>query len=331
MDFKFPVAECDVREAEWPRIERFREQLCTWHEWLFDDEHAIWGQIHSMLWNSMLFETINECRRLAEEAPSPNVGFNRDIAGFIDRSYAANQLLAIRRLTEANDRSDAITLPRLLNDMKANADLFTRELYVCYDGLPFDPEPVMRRVVDEGFASSRENGGMFFRWGDRTGPDAYDSSYRTHENFDRLIGVDGNHRTREEALSVEIFDKARSQLGVCSAVNRVASKFIAHAADASSRSQLDDLSERERNVTFAKIEACQRMICRVTAYISGPILFFGATTLIPTPQYDHLEHLDMGWLDPANLDAIAQHWNERTRKVEGWIDGGWDKLLKLPG
>src|SRR3546814_15325404 len=99
-----------------------------------------------MLWEDMVFRTINECRRLADKSPSQSVGFNRDVASFVDSGYVAKQLLAIRRLTEITKRGDAITLRRILDDMKSNADLFTREISVCHDGFTFAPGD-RKRVV----------------------------------------------------------------------------------------------------------------------------------------------------------------------------------------
>ena len=188
MVYEYLPSQCDVRVAELSRLKKFRARLSVWREWLSKDEHSIWQQIHKMLWNDMVFRTINECRRLAVENPSPNVGFNGPVAIFIDQSYVANQLLAIRRLTESNARGDAITLPRLLDDMKAHADLFTRELYVCHDGLPFDPEPARDRTLAKLAAEAAENNGVVGTWLATTGPEAYDTAIRTHVHFDRLVG-----------------------------------------------------------------------------------------------------------------------------------------------
>src|SRR3546814_16080301 len=102
------------------RLERFRERFTTWRLWLSKDEHSVWNQVYRMLWEDMVFRTINECRRLADKSPSQSVGFNRDVASFVDSGYVAKQLLAIRRLTEITKRGDAITLPRILDDMKSN-------------------------------------------------------------------------------------------------------------------------------------------------------------------------------------------------------------------
>lgn len=328
MTFDYPVSECDVRVCERPRLERFRERFGVWHEWLSKDEHSIWGQIHGMLWNDMVFRTINECRRIAHKSPSPNVDFNRAVASFIDEGYAAKQLLSIRRLTETSGRGDAITIPRLLDDMKANADLFTREIYVCHDGLPFDPEPARQRSRGKLAAEADKNGGVTVTSLPTKGPEAYDMATVVHKNFDRLTGTVGKPWSRDDKLDPAIFDQVKSKLGVCAGINKVASKFIAHAADAGSRGQLSD---KERSVTMNRIEACQRIICRVAAYIHSALLYIGSTGLIPTPQYDHLEHLEKGWLDPANSEALARYWDKRAEKVEKWTEGGWDKLLNLPG
>jgi hypothetical protein len=328
MQFDYQVSECDVREAELPRLEKFRERLSVWQEWISRDAHSIWRQIHGMLWNDMVFRTINECRRLAHENSSPNVVFNGAVASFIDEGYVAKQLLAIRRLTETRGGDDTITLPRLLDDMKANADLFTREIYVCYDGLPFDPEPARQRSLARLAEEARKTNGVTTTWLPTKGPEAYDMATLVHEHFDVLTGARGKPWSRDDKLDRNIFDRLKSKLGVCAGINKVASKFIAHAADAGSRRRLND---KERSVTLDRIEACHRIICRVAAYIHGPILYIGQRGLIPTPQFNHLEHLEKGWLDPANFDVITRYWDTRTKEVEKWTDGGWGKLLKLPG
>ncbi len=91
MSFDYPISECDVRESERPRLERFRERFSVWQEWLSKDEHSIWGQIHGMLWNDMVLRTVNECRRLAHKNPSPHVAFNGAVISFIDEGYAAKR------------------------------------------------------------------------------------------------------------------------------------------------------------------------------------------------------------------------------------------------
>src|SRR3546814_9835655 len=131
--------------------------------------------------------------------------------------------------------------------------------------------------------------------------------------FRRVLfrSANGAQWSRDDKLDPAIFDKIKSKLGACHGINKVASKFIAHAADAGSRGQV---SEKERRVTLDRIQVCQRLICRVAAYINGPLLYIGGSNLIPIPQYDHLENLEKAWLDPATADAIAEFWESRSEK-----------------
>jgi hypothetical protein len=146
-----------------------------------------------------------------------------------------------------------------------------------------------------------------------------------HEHFDRLIGSKGKLWCRDDKLGPVIFDRIKSKLGICDGINKVASKFIAHAADAGSRGRL---SERDRKITLNRIEACHRVICRVTAYIYGPLLYIGESPLISTPPFGHLENFDKPWLDQGNVSTIQSYWHRRAEQVEQWTQGGWEKLLK---
>ncbi|MHB1219518.1 MAG: hypothetical protein ACYC1L_15105 [Alphaproteobacteria bacterium] len=285
MKFEFPTSKCDVRPEYLSSLESFRERLLVWDTWLSIDEHSIWNQITRMLWNDMIFRSINECRRIASREPSPQVGFNGSVATFIDQSYVATQLLAVRRLTERNVKGDAITLYRLLDDMKKNAGIFTRENYVCNDGLPFDPGPARERTMKQLMEEAEKNDGVFVTSMPTTGPDAYDSAVRAHESFDRLTGVDGRNRSRDDRLDSNIFDLLKSKLSICDGINTIASKFIAHAADAGSRNKVID---EETSITMRRIEACHRVICRVAAFINGPLLYIGGHGLIPIPQFDDI-------------------------------------------
>jgi hypothetical protein len=49
--------------------------------------------------------------------------------------HVATQVLAIRRLMD-DGKNDIVSLRRLVRDLRRNFDLFTRENFVCFDGLP---------------------------------------------------------------------------------------------------------------------------------------------------------------------------------------------------
>jgi hypothetical protein len=64
--------------------------------------------------------------------------------------HVATQVLAIRRLMDDRN-TDIISLRRLVKDLRHSWTLFTRENYVCFDGLPYDYEAVQHKdmLVDK--------------------------------------------------------------------------------------------------------------------------------------------------------------------------------------
>ena len=317
MDYEYLVSHCKVRPSTRPQVRRFRERLAVWKEWLSEDEHSIWTQIRRMLWADMVFRTINECRRMAIEDSSGNIQQNAAIASFIDEGYVANQLLAIRRLTEKDTRGDAISLLRILEDMKSNADLFTREVYVCHDGLPFDTTPARKRELERSARNAKRNGGVSFGYLPMRGPEAFIAAERMQNHFDRLIGASGGAWLRDDKLDPKVFSDLRRNLDCCLSINRYASKYIAHAADAGSRGELN---RGERRITLNRLEVCQRAICKVAAYVHGPLLFIGSVGLVPLPPFQHLRGLEKAWIGENDLDKIHEYWKSRASEIEAWTN-----------
>lgn len=321
MQFKFPIDQCYVEDKD--RLARYRERMTVWDEWLSEDpEHSIWKQIYQMLWNDAVFRIICEARRLAQKHPSPEVGFNDAISNFIDQSYVATQLMAIRRLTEQSRHNDAISLRRLLQDLKDNVDLFTREIYVCHDGLPFDPEPAKARSLERIPKSKK---GKFTGMVSPDGPDAWAASERAHAAFDCLISNKPPLRSRTERLDSRIFDQIASKLGGCDSIGKIASKFIAHAADTGSRRKL------KSSVPMDQITRCQKAVCQVASYICGPLLYIGSSNLLPIPQYGHLQDMDKAWVTTEDLPKLKKFWLDHDEKLEAWVSGNWIQTMNLPG
>ncbi len=321
--FKYEEKDCDVVDRT--KLGEFRKRLKVWNEWLKrDKEHSIWTQIHSMLWNDAVFRSVNEARRLAKATPRPTVAFNGPVARFVDQSYVATQLLAIRRLIEKDKRGDTISLRRLIDDMKANSHLFTREIYVSHDGLAFDPTPARDAYVKRAIAA----GGVGFSWEATEGPGAWHSTERMHEAFDRIsVGAPGT-RTRDDCIDPQIFDLLNSKLGGCHSVGKVASAFIAHAADSEARTAF---SPDQRKITLDRISACHKMICQVASYIYGPLLDIASTSLLPVPQDDQFANFEKSWADVEDLPKLHEYWDEHNERIESWIAGKWVQAFKLPG
>jgi hypothetical protein len=114
-DRDLPVAQCDVHDRR--ALQAYRSKRYEWIGWLSaDSENDIWTQLHRMTWNDAVFRLINEGLRLAEHPRRVCAIHNRMLIDFALEGYLANQILAVRGLT---DRSkNTVSLHRLVQDVK---------------------------------------------------------------------------------------------------------------------------------------------------------------------------------------------------------------------
>jgi hypothetical protein len=133
--YQYPVEECDVRDLD--SLRQLRVKRAEWITWLRgDDPHSIWRQITALLWNDVLFRTVNDLRRIALEKPNGGVGFNDAVLRLFDAGFVTTQVTTIRRLTDRQPKDPTkgvISLRRLVADIRNYRHLLTRELYVSYD------------------------------------------------------------------------------------------------------------------------------------------------------------------------------------------------------
>jgi hypothetical protein len=158
-DYAYPIAQCDVTTEKRAALESYRDKRRKWLSWIDTDEHhAIWRVLSSMVWTDVSFRALTHFA-VNDENNGHN---NLLLAGALLNGHVATQVLAIRRLMDDGNR-DIISLRRLVKDLKRNFGLFTRENYVCFDGLPFDHEAVQHKEM-------MERAGKGCVWGATLGP-----------------------------------------------------------------------------------------------------------------------------------------------------------------
>lgn len=165
--YEYPVSACDVVCKS--NLERYREKRDQWIGWLdVDPVHAITNQLHDMMWNDVTYRTFNEARRL--DSNNPTAAVAPLLSEFIDVGYVAMQVLAISKLTDPSDpkkpKRAVISLRRLVDEVSAERMLITRENYIAFDGLPYDPRPAKEKH-EKSFVPGQ------ITWGIKTGPDAW--------------------------------------------------------------------------------------------------------------------------------------------------------------
>jgi hypothetical protein len=208
---------------------------------------------------------------------------------------------------------DVISLRRLLDDIEAHAYLITRDVFVCYDGLPFDFDAAESAYWQrEGLPASGEVVGLPV-----AGPDALDSSRRAHEAFDRASGTKAAVRSRFDRLGPEVFAELRKLLEApeIAFIVQLRHKFVAHAADPISISK----AGIERfGITLNQLEAAQKALVQAAQRIERDLLWGSSRGVVPVPQHDHFAHLDRPVVPAARLEELSAWWDEHCRSREAW-------------
>ena len=231
----------------------------------------------------------------------------------LDQGYLANQVLAIRRLLDKG--RDVISVRRLLDDISRNRRLLTREIYVCHDGLPYDPD---------GWQTLPQSVEMKI-WGlHASGASHYLGAHFRHETFDRLSGVLPANRWRNDQIKDSVFVTLRSWLETTPAerIIRLSHKFFAHAADASSR-----VSLQYSGIKLADIQEIHRAIIRVERAITDKILFIAeARDVVPMPPLDLLHGLDYPYVPAASIQDMLKHWDQLSDERNKWPSEKFSEL-----
>lgn len=306
--FEIPIEQCDVQDKK--KLRLFRETVTKWTTWLSgDDTHAIWPQVYGLFWRDSVFRLVNQVRRLADEKPLQEVGFNGPVIGLFDAGFACIQAMTIRRLNEPTKQppKGVISLGGLIKDVESKKDLITRENYVCGDGVPFDPQ--------KASFLWRNNNPNKFGTIPKKGPEAWSASATSHKYFDSLSGVQAESRSRFDVLSDGVFQTLKCELAVCNDVEMHTHKFIAHAADPQNR---HGLTAQQENLTLDLLNKCCRAIFLVADFITLLLNKTHCLSPIPTPQYNHLENLDKRWATSTRLRELHENWLERSREVKSW-------------
>jgi hypothetical protein len=305
---QFPIIQCDVPQERCAALESYRAKRREWLAWLDTDEHhAIWTTISAMVWTDVSFRTLTQLAIDDEQSCLSNTL----VAEQMINGHVATQVLAIRRLVD--NRRDVISLRRLIKDLRSNFSLFTRENYVCHDGLPYDYEAVMQKEM-------AAKAGKGFFWGATTGPDAHGTSRMAHEQFDKLAGVDPTKRRREDRLPTALLDRIDGWLDSSGAdgLAEWSHAYLAHAGTRESRARIADAM-----VSTNKITDAIRIFARVTEAISAYVLFAGGrlNSLMPTAQFDVLESLDKPAMQPDRKDDAYSLWDRLSTERDRYLDG----------
>ena len=301
----YTLAQCDVPPERHSVLESYRTKRRLWLSWISSDEHhAIWTVLSDMVWTDASFKVLTSFA-IGDESNGLN---NPLLAEALLDGHVATQVLAIRRLMDERN-TDIISLRKLVKDLRRSWHLFTRENYVCFDGLPYDYEAVQSKDLQK-----------------RVG-NAYGTSRMAHEQFDKLAGVDAANRSREDRLPTSLLTTIERWLDDSGAdqLKEWSHAYLAHAGGPESRKKIAALS-----VTTNKITNAIKAMSRVTEAVSVYILFDGGRSgsLMPIAQFNQFEKLDKPIMQTGGQKAAYKLWHQLSNERNSYLDGVGAELIE---
>ena len=181
--------------------------------------------------------------------------------------------------------------------MRQNRDIFTRENYICFEGIAF-----------EGVSHEKE-GINWMHW------------KRKHENFDMLSNVTADKRNRKDKIDSKFYKSLAKELKHCEGLRTYANKFVAHASDSRNRT---NLSEKQRKVTLQKLDDAYKAIIRIASFLGSIILYEHSLGGVPVPQFNQIENLDKPMIAKDDLSNLHSYWHIRTKEIDSWESDLWE-------
>lgn len=292
-------------------------KFVQWKEWLFgDDLHSIQKQIHNMIWDSAVFQCVNEARRYAPSNEKGEPELNGLVHAFINHSFFQTQALAIRRLLDKETREgkrSVISLYRLVHDMKQNFALLTRKNILDALNYPYEYEKGLYDYYQARMKGKTE-----------TDPGSYFNSKSMHDNIDFLAGVGPDNRNSNDTVREQVFEWLEQRLEHCEEIYDYVNKFIAHPATPESR---NEGGASEIKITLGKLYEGHKIICETAEFIGLTLLYHSLGNFLVTPAYDQFEYFEKPWANEETVKELYEFWNEYGRETTKWNNWDWKSDL----
>lgn len=314
-DYQYSVEDCDVPAVRRKALKEYRQFRLKCLEYLHgESDSSVTSQVHELAWQTAVFRTLNEARRL-----EPNRAVNRALWDLLSSGYASLVALGIRKLVDHDQRTDSLL--NVVTTIERRPELLTRENYICYDGLPFDYQAAMQKYYQS--LDPSELGRP--KWVPTTGPHGWGTSELMHKAFDQLSGNPAKRR-RSDKIDPTILQRLKDRLShsAIRKVQEVANRVIAHAE------RINPGTTTAPTATYGEVDTALEQIVRVMNFISSNLFYhvsFGS--IVPVPQYDVLEALDQPWIMPENLPAVHEEWYTICERIDEWVRDGGDGILAM--
>jgi hypothetical protein len=276
--------------------------------------NAIWYQMARMIHDEVWFKVVIRIRdRVGQPPMNPHL-WNTFITG-----YALTQSLAICRLTDGKD--GAASLAAIVNKIKSNASLLTREVVVGFDGAPMDVESLYHDLA----RSVTYEGGSHIGRGDPATAQKLFFADLSHKAFDRLRDGDLDAaRSPEDRISDLVLTRLQTALA-SDAIKRVRyqrDKYLAHA-------DLSDLSNELASPTYNDIHDSIKTLVAIKQFLCADFFNHSGGSVVPTYQGDQFQDLSVPLIPPMPVETYREAWDEVEEEVEAWGNADQFRLFAI--
>ncbi len=273
---------------------KLNEKFKEWEKWYSEDDNSVCAQIRDMLFDDAIFYVIYEARKYTKTDNQEKPELNKLVHDLINRSFLKTQSLSIRRLYEERKKQkDVISLRRLINDLKENNALITRENILFAIGLPYDYGKAIKSNLIVKSARSEY----------------------VHKNIDLLAGVEPAQRQPNDTVRNSMFDRLNKWLDKCKPIVNFVNKIVAHSATEESRGKVP---EKDLRISRAKIHKGHGRIVKIAVYIGRYLLDepTGWTNFLPSYGGNKFEHFEKPWVRKGNITKLENCWSQYERHIK---------------
>jgi hypothetical protein len=306
-DYKYSLEECDIPECRKRMLSAYREFRSDCIRILSGDpEVSVFHQIRGLCWQSAVFKTLNEARRI--EHPRR---VNAELWELATIGYGLTMALGVRKLVDKEEKTNSLRI--VLNKIEKRPELLTREFYVCHDGLPFDADAAERRYyesITEDFQVTR--------WHSFGVKNDYHSSRILHQKFDALSGKTDRGKRLDKIDLTAALKKIKADLDSppILKIKTSVDKVIAHA-ERSQEAHTPALHQQTPMPTYDEIDAALETLIRIANFISFTIFYDSDLgTPVSNPLFDVFEKLECPWISEENLPLLTEHWHSYCEKID---------------
>ncbi|HPR65299.1 MAG TPA: hypothetical protein PK014_13905 [Thermoanaerobaculia bacterium] len=311
-------------------LKHIKSRWELWNRAIWEDkkENTILNQIYHLIWNSSIWQLINESRKYADRNADGSIKLNGILHAFIDDNFVSSQLVAVRRLIDGaypiEGKKGIYSLISVLNDVIANVQYLTRQNIFLIKEIPYYDNEVKKefqeyieKKVQEGEKCFAIPGSLY-----------YERTENLHKNLDRLCATNKDKRLPNDTISVDLLNSLLNRLNeVCKKIKNRVDKHIAHNATLESKAEIDPA---ELEVTLNDLLDAQDHICIVANFIHCFFLNEGELGFLSIIQEKKYSYLDQPFFKKEILQHLDEKWGELRKHYDDLRRMNWaDYVSKL--